>query len=178
MAADTLTEEQQRVRGYLRTQGEKYTWFELWRRLAGSRLELLDILDGVSEEQAAFVPAEGEWSIAEVAQHVAKGARSNALLVERLATGTEVTDTSGVEPPRAPAEMSMDELREELLLNAVEFAALPPRLPEPPSFELEAPHPFFGDLHCKAWYLFQRVHDVDHTGQIAAVKAADGYPAS
>jgi len=176
MTTDGLTEEQQRVRGYLRTQGEKYSWYELWRRLIGARLALLDSLDGVTDEQAAFVPAEGEWSIDEVAQHVVKGARNNAALVERLAKAQQ-PDSTEVEPARAPAEMSISELREELLKNAVDFASLPARLPEPPSFELEAPHVFFGDLHCKAWYLFQRVHDVDHTGQINAAKAAPGYPA-
>jgi len=175
MTTDTLTEEQQRVRGYLRTQGEKYSWYELWRRLAGARLALLDALDGVSDEQAAFAPSEGEWSIGEVAHHVLKGARNNAALVERLANGNEATDTN-VEPPREPAVLSIGEMRDELLQNAVEFAAMPARLPEPPSFDLEAPHVFFGDLHCKAWFLFQRVHDVDHTGQVQAAKAAPGYP--
>jgi hypothetical protein len=37
---------------------------------------------------------------------------------------------------------------------------------------------FFGPLHCKAWYLFQRVHDIDHANQINAVKEAPGYPAA
>ena len=179
MTTDTLTEEQQRVRGYLRGQGEKYDWYQLWRRLAAPRLALLDALEGVTDEQAAFVPTEGEWSIAEVTQHLVNGARNNARLVERLARG-ETADAGAdgdVEPPREPASMSIAELREELLRNAVDFASLPARLPEPPSFELESPHAFFGDLHCKAWYLFQRIHDVDHTGQIEAVKAAAGYPA-
>ena len=34
----------------------------------------------------------------------------------------------------------------------------------------------FGDLHARAWHLFQRVHDLDHMNQIAAVKQDDGYP--
>lgn len=176
MTTDSLSPEQERVRGYLLSQGERYNWYELWRRLIGARVALHDSLDGVSDQQAAFTPAEGEWSIAEVAQHVVKGARNTALLVERLANGQQPGDLK-VEPAREPAEMSIDELRQELLKNSTDFAALPARLPEPPSFELEAPHIFFGDLHCKAWYLFQRVHDVDHTGQIEAAKAAAGYPA-
>jgi hypothetical protein len=34
----------------------------------------------------------------------------------------------------------------------------------------------FGDLRARAWYLFQRAHDLDHAGQIAEVKAAARYP--
>ena len=168
-------EERERVRGYLLSQGERYTWYELWRRVAPARLQLLDALDGVTDEQAAFIPAEGEWSIGEVAQHVLKGSRSNLALIERLATGEDAS-SEGVEPPREPAELSIAEAHEEILLNGVAFSALPLRLPEPPPLDPVAPHSFFGDLHCKAWYLFQRVHDVDHAGQIAAAKAADGYP--
>ena len=34
----------------------------------------------------------------------------------------------------------------------------------------------FGELHARAWFLFQRTHDLDHVGQIEAIKAADGFP--
>ena len=39
-----------------------------------------------------------------------------------------------------------------------------------------SPHPFFGDLHARAWYLFQRVHDQDHAQQVLTNKTIDGYP--
>ena len=175
MTTGELTEEQQRVRGYLLSQGERYSWYELWRRVAPARLQLLDALDGVTDEQAAFIPDEGEWSIGEVAQHILKGSRGNLALVERLATGEDAS-SEGVEPPREPAELSIAEAREEILLSGVGLSALPLRLPEPPPLDPVAPHVFFGDLHCKAWYLFQRIQDTDHAGQITAAKAADGYP--
>jgi hypothetical protein len=35
----------------------------------------------------------------------------------------------------------------------------------------------FGALHARAWHLFQRIHDQDHTSHIGQVKAAAGYPA-
>ncbi len=42
--------------------------------------------------------------------------------------------------------------------------------------DVTAPHPWFGELNCRAWFLFQRVHDGDHTRQIQGIKAAPGYP--
>jgi hypothetical protein len=34
----------------------------------------------------------------------------------------------------------------------------------------------FGPLNAREWFLFQRLHDVDHAAQIRAVREADGYP--
>ncbi|HAC19153.1 MAG TPA: hypothetical protein DCF78_11340, partial [Dehalococcoidia bacterium] len=45
-----------------------------------------------------------------------------------------------------------------------------------PSLEIEARHTFFGQLHARAWYLFQRVHDLDHAQQIDKNKRDAGYP--
>lgn len=170
------TAEQERLRGYLLSQGEKYSWLELWRRVTPARMDLLSALDDVTEEQAAFTPAPDDWSIAEVATHIASSSRSVAATVQALAIGERPPGRVAVEPPRAPVEATIAELREDLLESGQQFAGLSGRLPEPPNMDATAPHAFFGDLTCKAWYLFQRVHDGDHMQQIEAVKQAPGYP--
>ena len=65
-------EERERVRSYMLNQAEKYTWLELWPRVVAGRLEFLNAISRVTPEQAAFKPAADDWSIAEVAQHVAR----------------------------------------------------------------------------------------------------------
>ncbi|MCH7801641.1 MAG: hypothetical protein IIC24_08905, partial [Chloroflexi bacterium] len=80
------------------------------------------------------------------------------------------------EPPREGTDLTIAEMRDLLLKDSVAWGALTDRLPEPPSFEIEAPHVFFGDLHSRAWYLFQRVHDLDHAQQIEKNKQDSGYP--
>ena len=50
-------------------------------------------------------------------------------------------------------------------------------LPEPPSYVPTSPHGFFGELHGRAWFIFQRVHDIDHANQVNAIKETEGYPA-
>ena len=55
--------ERERLHGYLMAQGEKYRWLELWPRVVGARVALLDALSSVNEEQAGFRAAEDEWNI-------------------------------------------------------------------------------------------------------------------
>ncbi|MBM3140202.1 MAG: DinB family protein [Chloroflexi bacterium] len=168
-------EEIDRVRGYLLSQGEKRSYVELWPRAVAARLQVLDALEGVTEEQASYVPAPGEWSIREVALHVLNGSRRTQQVVAVLAAGKPAT-SENVDPPREATDLSIEELRRQLLRDSVDWSVLTDRLPEKPSFDAMARHQFFGELHSRAWYLFQRVHDIDHANQIAAVKQASGYP--
>jgi hypothetical protein len=173
-----LTEEQERVRGYLLSQGERYDWVDLWARVISARIELMAEFDRVSDQQAAFSASDEQWSIGEVLHHALNGARGVEVLIESLAKGEESTERQRVDPAREPAEAPFAQQRRELAEQSVQFAALAARLPEPPSLELTQPHMFFGDLHCKAWFLFQRVHDQDHAGQVRQIKEAAGYPES
>ncbi len=147
--------------------------------MVAARLELLDTLDGVTDEQAAFKPSPDDWSIREVALHILRGSRGTRGLVERLSAG-ETPATGGgrvFEPPKEETEAPIASLREELLRDGVAWCVATEQLPPRPALEPTAPHPMFGELHARAWYLFERVHDLDHANQIKAVKAAPGYPA-
>ena len=132
--------ERERIRGYLMAQGEKYRWLELWPRVVGARVALLDALSGVSEEQAGFSPAEDEWSIREVAHHVVNGSRGVARLIEQLARGEEPSSQERTDPRREPPEAAFEQLRLELAEQSAEFAGLVARLPEPPSLERTHSH--------------------------------------
>ncbi|MDA0364939.1 MAG: DinB family protein [Chloroflexi bacterium] len=169
-------EERARVRGYLLAQGEKYDFVDMWPRTVRGRLQLLDVLGDVSEAQARYRPAPDQWSIAEVALHILNSSTANRRMTEALAAGRD-GGAERVDPPVEPTDRSIEELRRALLDDAVAWSALTSQLPEPPSFTALAPHPFFGDLHARAWYLFQRTHDIDHANQATHVKEAPGYPA-
>ena len=164
-----------RVRSYLQSQGERYSFAELWPRLVKARLSVMDAAEGVTQEQADFRFHPDEWSVSDVLHHLAISSGRVATLVESLSRG-EVPDAGAVDPPREDTELSIDELRRLLRDDAIAWTALTERLPPAPSAAPTAPHPMFGELHARAWYLFQRVHDLDHAGQIAKNKAAEGYP--
>lgn len=174
MTTQELSPDQQRVQGYLRSQGERYSWLELWPRVMAVRLELLDTLDGLTDEQAEARTSADEWTIMEGLRHEVDVTRSTLHTVEEL-TGVTVSDAA---QERDPAELALAELRRELLLNSTQFGALAARLPEDASLEPTAPHSFFGELHCRAWYIFQRIHDADHVTQFRAIRDAPDFPAA
>jgi hypothetical protein len=179
MTTDAQQAEFDRIHGYLSSQGERYDCAGLWRRIVPARLELLDALDGVTDAQADFKPSPDAWSIREVAQHILKSSRGTRGLVQRLAAGQGPGegDDRVFETPRETTDAPIEALRDELLRDGLAWAAATEQLPPRPPLEPTAPHMMFGPLHARAWYLFERVHDVDHANQIKAVKAAPGYPA-
>ncbi len=174
------SEEIERVSSYMLSQGEKYSWLELWPRVVAARIEFLDTLTRVSPEQAAWKPAADDWSIEEVAQHVLDGSRRVASLVTDLSHGREpATSPQGigaVDPTQREAETPFADLVTALIKDSRSFANLIEGLPEPPAYTFTSPHPFFGELHGRAWFIFQRVHDIDHANQVNAIKSAAGYP--
>ncbi len=171
----TQDEEARRVRSYLQSQGERYTFAELWTRLIRARVSLMDAAEGVTQEQADFRFAPDEWSISEVLHHLVTSSGRVAELVEGLSRGESV-ESGRIDPPREETSLSIDELRARLRDDSISWSALTERLSPAPATTPTAAHSFFGELHARAWYLFQRVHDLDHAGQIAKNKAADGYP--
>lgn len=170
-------EERARVRGYLLSQAEKYGWLELWPRIVEGRLAFLDAIRGVGEAQADFRPAEGAWTIREVAHHVLLGSRAVAATIERLALGQPADQVHWADPAHEPAVESLPALRRMILADSVAFSNLATRFPDDVSLTATAPHGLFGDLHCRGWFMFQRVHDQDHARQVQAIKDAPGYPA-
>ena len=175
------TDEVQRVSGYLLAQGEKYRWLELWPRVVSGRIEFINSLNRVTSEQAAWKPGAEDWSIEEVAQHVLDGSRRNADMIRNLSFGREPNlgpqGIGAIDPAQRAADLNWPELVNALLEDSRIFGNVIDGLPEPPSFEPRPAHPFFGPLHSRAWFMFQRVHDLDHVNQVNEIKESEGYPA-
>lgn len=174
MTTDQQTEFDRMHRYYV-SQGERYSVSELWPRAVQARLDLLGALEKVGDAEAEWSPSDEQWTIKEVAHHILNSSRNVRRLVQNLAAGAE-GDSSNIEPPRQTTDASMDQLRTELRDDGIDWAVATQELPPKPALEPTSPHSMFGDLHARAWYLFQRTHDLDHKGQIEAVKASEGYP--
>ena len=167
----TGSDEGERVRSYLISQGERYTFAEIWVRFVKARIALIDSVAGIDQEQADFRPDVDEWSISEVLNHLVTSSEKVSEVVETLSRG--VTPSPGrIDPPREESSLSIDDLRERLTLDSLKWSALVERLPPAPSTAPTAQHPFFGELHARAWLLFQRIHDTDHAGQVEKNKVA------
>jgi uncharacterized damage-inducible protein DinB len=176
MTSDQQTEFD-RIRGYLNSQGERSSHSEIWPRAIKARMQLLDSLEKVNDEQASWAPSDENWSIKEVALHILNSSRSVRQIVHSLSEGKDA-DSSGIEPPRKTTDAPVAELYDELRDDGIEWTVAITALPQMPPLEPTANHSMFGDLHARAWHLFQRVHDLDHMNQIEAVKQAEGYPAA
>jgi hypothetical protein len=140
------------------------------------RATLLALLDGVSEEQAAFRPAPDQWSIADVLRHVIAAEEGVALIVESLARGV-VPEGRREMGRHIPDEgQPLARLIEGLHASRADLLARVQGWPALPELAATFEHPCFGPLNCKGWLAFQRLHDADHIGQLEQIKAAEGYP--
>ena len=162
----------EQVRSYLFAQTQKYSWDNLWARVVGVRVALIEEITGVSDEQAEQLPGtdfreESDWGIAQVVHHVITDSYKTLSTIESLANGIEVSR-------RPVSELSGRETLSELvpfLLDASEHLTTVRKwITEQPDLESTAPHMFFGELPCKAWFLFLRLHDTDHLNQIKTLK--------
>jgi len=140
------------------------------------RARLLALLDGVSEEQAAFRPAPDQWSIADVLRHVIAAEDGVARIVESLARGA-IPEGQRAMGSQIPDEgQPLAALIERLRAARADLLARIRGWPASPDLAATFEHPLFGPLTCKGWVAFQRLHDADHIGQLEQIKAAAGYP--
>lgn len=165
-----------KVRQYLVDQAERRDWWELWPRVIGARTELLDALAPITDQQAAWRPAPNDWSILEIAQHALNSSTGVRGLVESLARGKPGQRGETRERGDTGGATSIDAVRRALTTDAIAWAGLVDRLPAECAYDGTSPHMFFGELNCRAWFLFQRIHDRDHLGQIGQVRDASGFP--
>jgi uncharacterized damage-inducible protein DinB len=170
-----MTPEEERVREYLISQGEKYPFKELWVRSIAARLELIKEVSEVNQKQADFSFDSDEWTISEILEHVVTSTYRVTNLISELALGI-TGDSSNIDPPRKMSNLSIDELRKGLLDGAFKWTSMTDNLPATPNMDQMSNHSFFGDLHAGGWYLFQRVHDLDHLNQVRNNKSHADYP--
>ena len=169
-----------KVRSYILAQAEKYSPTQYWPRLMEQRSQLLQLLDGVTPEQAAWRPGVGEgeeaWSIVEIAQHVLQWTENiiqvnHAFLEDREATKLP----SGYLDPDPDAVL--EQVREELVESSHELGETLLYVANRADPRNTVEHSRFGPLNARQWFVLGRIHDTDHIRQIEGLKQAEGFPA-
>ena len=140
------------------------------------RATLLALVDGVSEEQAAFRPAPDQWSVADVLRHVIAAEEGVARIVESLACGVVPEGQRALGSHIPDEAQPLAALIERLRATRADLLTRVRGWPASPDLAATLEHPFFGPLNCKGWVAFQRLHDADHIVQLEQIKAAEGYP--
>jgi uncharacterized damage-inducible protein DinB len=162
-------------------------------------MRLRQAVDGLSEEQRIFQPAEDRWSVAGCVEHIilvedfvfqtmqrslqappepdtkqAEVRRKDPIVLEKVpARNTRVMGPEMVHPKnRWPDFEELLRQFETTRQRSVAFAT-----------ETEADlrshffkHPFLGDLDCYQWLLFLGLHCERHVRQLEEVKADPGFP--
>jgi len=184
MTTETQDETRDRVRGYIQynaTKGDA----DVLGIVEQGHADLIKEIDGLSEAQATFVsPSEG-WSVLDTMQHVVAAKKGTARLCVSLGQGTvpagvggegeELKKQDGV---KGRAYESLAEARAAAVQAHEELVAFVRGMSGETDTETQHTHFIFGDLNCREWAVFQRVHDADHAQQFAKIKASEGFPNS
>ena len=153
-------------------------------------------IDGLDAAQWGFRPAPGQWSIAEIAEHVTLVAREIGRMLRGPLLATPVDDAhapteaairmrllSRTFKARSPERFlpcgtwsSVAAVREEYLTSREALLAWL-RDTDAPLRAHRMPHPALGPLDGVEWLAFLAAHDLRHVAQIEDAKGAAGYPA-
>src|SRR3990170_7514046 len=157
--------EQQKLEGYLRSQGAKLSAEQVRDRIQEASDEFLGVVQGAPEALVRKAPAAGEWSLAEVLDHV-------VFTLERI-TGVIGGLVAGRKPP-APLEIGATsgiatlpwaELLARLGKSQTALSALLTANRHEPHTDLRVSEGYFGDINWKEYALILRLHYRDHASQ-------------
>jgi hypothetical protein len=158
---------------YTRHQATK-SLAELSALMERTGAECAGALEGMSDAQASFKPGE-EWSVKEVIDHMIVTSRHINDDIERMAAGRSGPTAARMGQTSGGAE-SIEDMRQRLAGLWMQTARLVAALPEDGSVDITQAHPWFGDMNFREWIAFQRLHAMDHIGQIEKLKADANYP--
>ena len=143
---------------------------DLWPEVLARRaafLRAIDVTEAQARRKIAGKPE--EWCVLEVAQHVLGWTENVADVIEAIAAGRPATKhPRGYIPPGPPD--TIVEVRHALVRASMRFATLPQRLPVHPDAERTVAHEVYGPLNYRGWFARSAAHDLDHTGQVEALR--------
>ncbi|WP_322797264.1 DinB family protein [Tepidiforma sp.] len=174
----TPQSEAERIRSYLVAQAARLTIPQLVEKVRADCAPLADVARAIPADRFRERPAPGEWSAAEVWSHIIHMNESGADAIEAILAGqpppSPIPDRLGPADPAladGAAAFERYRARREELLERVAAARGDEHL------HLTIRHPMFGDLTWREWFLFMRVHDLDHLRQLQAIAAGLDGPA-
>lgn len=165
------TDERQRVRDYIVSQAAKLSIPELVAKVRADTAILRETAAAVPAARWRERPSEGDWSAAEVCAHILEMNERSGSAIEAILDGNEpprgVADVMRADTGDAPGDAATfwDTFiaRRERLYERVSRASGDENL------GVHLTHEWFGALTWREWFLFMRVHDLDHMRQLKAL---------
>lgn len=171
-----MTDEQQRIRGYLQAQGAKQTPGEIVAKVEAAMADLAKAARAVPAARFGERPEPEEWSANEVLAHVVAADTYFGGGIVAILEGRPTPKRGGgrgiENAPNRTADAWLEILGKQrgILFERVRAADPGARL------DVTIEHPFFGPLNWRETLLFTRLHDLDHAGQLGKIAAALGAP--
>lgn len=167
-----MNDEERRILEYLRVQGAKQAPAAVAERIRAAMDELRAAAAAVPAARFAEPPAPGEWSANEVMAHVVS---AGAYFGEAIGSVLGGAPAGPGLREALPADVPRRSAAEWWGLLQADRGALFERVgsTDPGShLEHKIEHPFFGPLDWRETFLFLRLHDLDHAGQLKKIAAA------
>ncbi len=166
-------DDREKLRSYLAAQSAKLSAAEIRQRLEEAAADFFAAVEPATEATAWKAPAAGEWSIAEVVDHVTLTIEDVIGIMRALASGRQpacpMADHKPVNAGRSFAGL-VAHLRKSQAAVADFLAA---QSGEPHS-ELRVPESDFGEINWKGYALILRLHYKDHAQQVMRTLEAVG----
>jgi len=165
-------DEQAKLRSYLAAQSAKLPAAEIRARLDEAAQELLAALAGADDARAHRRPAPGEWSVAEIVDHVAVTLEDVLPLMRTLAGGARPAQGMVVSHAPANAAAPLAALLERLRRGQAAVSDFLAAQGGEPHTDLRVADGYFGEINWKGYALILRLHYRDHARQVARTLAA------
>jgi hypothetical protein len=151
-----------RVEAYIRREAEKPIP-DIAAMIGDSQARLLTCLAGVTAAESAVTTSDEPWSPRDLLRHVIASEDAVTHLVTHMARREAPPPRPGgigmmIDDDARSYESLVDQFRESIATNASVVAALETQA----DTTMTRAHPWFGELNCREWAVFQRVHDEDH----------------
>jgi hypothetical protein len=164
--------EQDKLRSYLAAQSAKLTAAEIGSRLDEAAGEFFAVLEGVSETAAHKRPAAGEWSVAEVVDHVTLTLEEVSRIVRTLAGGVRPSQPMTVALVPVNGGRPLAELAARLRRSQAALAEFLGAPSAEPNTELRVSDNYFGEINWKGYALILRLHYKDHAQQVRKTRSS------
>jgi DinB superfamily len=167
-------DERERLRSYLAGQSAKLSAADVRRRVDEAATDFFTAVALASDATARTAPAAGEWSVAEIVDHVAVTLDDVTGIVRALSSGRRPAGPMTSHDP-ASAALPYAELVARLRRSHAAVLDLLGTLDGEPHLDLRIPDGDFGELNWKGFALILRLHYKDHAQQVRnALEAVAG----
>lgn len=158
-------DEREKLRSYLAAQSAKLSAADIRQRLEEAAAEFFAAVGRATDVAARTPPAAGEWSVAEIVEHVALTLEDVTRIMRALVDGRRPASPMSSHEP-VNAGLPLADLVARLRSSRAAAAGLLEAQRGEPNTDLRVAESYFGEINWKGYALILRLHYKDHAQQV------------